>query len=82
MRMIFMVMVITLFNGCSEKAPLPPKLETLRDRPPVDIDVTHGCICDQQKDDIMNLVKDLRGDIKFYKTSIEKYNANFPKTSE
>ncbi len=80
MRMIFILMAIIAFNGCSD-SPTPPHQENLIDRPEPLLQVRAGCLCKESKDNAMNLIKNLRSDIEFYKNQNNTLNEKYDTSS-
>ena len=72
--MILMLAGLILFSGCCDKhiEYRCPDIKVLRTVPPIDINVTDGCICGQSRDNIINGVKMLRKSEAYYADEINR----------
>lgn len=80
MLKILMLMAVILFSGCGDDDRVrPPKMEVLKPRQNIEINVTNGCICGDDKDAVINLIKNIRNDLAYYEHWITIYNSEFVK---
>lgn len=80
--------VIISFSGCFCEPeivylkPQYPSLEVPIKRSSIDVNVTNGCICGTSKDNVFNLVTQLRSTENYCIEQMTKVNSDFNSTKE
>ena len=80
-------LAVALMTGCTTKElhfvePSCPTIQVLKTVPAIDGNITEGCVCGDQLDELLRGASQLRRSETYYIKQVGRYNDNFTTTLE